>query len=452
MAWVRRWAFPVLLWSCALICLEPTGASTGALPTCEYLDEYYTSNECSAPDWCARAWARGDDQAPPDAGAAGPVRVSAYYTPVDWGSLAQMSRHEQALNESMRPAAAAAAAAFADGNEWVVPAVSGPREYDAAFFCPLLPTGGVRRGTPEAPGASVGDVWDATGAATDAFMCLLSQLHVRPSPGRHEPHGVRATLVEVRDSDDAKSAPGRVEGVAAAPPRWPRWLRVAFRVHAEFLLDTSTLFFLTPAQFAGEVVIREDCGAVRGFHMEVPHRALNADAEWIVATPDVESRTGRRLVRPQYKILHIPRMELSTFPAGPQGPLRTPGRAQNGREDRDAARVVVDYAGLAAPRTTAEGAEGVRRGIDGYVAERGIGARVDWGRGWTRRWPPVATRGGAADWVAADPVAQRLLASFYPFQRGLTYHPPLAALTRARKAGRLVHAVVLWGALDDQSC
>lgn len=41
--------------------------------------------------------------------------------------------------------------------------------------------------------------------------------------------------------------------------------------------------------------------------------------------------------------------------------------------------------------------------------------------------------------------------SFYPFKQ-VTYHAFLDAFKKAQRLNKLVHYILLWGALDDQSC
>jgi hypothetical protein len=58
------------------------------------------------------------------------------------------------------------------------------------------------------------------------------------------------------------------------------------------------------------------------------------------------------------------------------------------------------------------------------------------------------------EWEQAIPLeeARELLKkAMYPFKK-VTYRPFLEALEEAGLRGKLVHSVLLWGALDDQSC
>jgi len=45
----------------------------------------------------------------------------------------------------------------------------------------------------------------------------------------------------------------------------------------------------------------------------------------------------------------------------------------------------------------------------------------------------------------------KLEQSFFPFKQ-VTYYPFLEALKKARELNKYVHFILLWGALDDQSC
>nr|XP_023850645.1 selenoprotein N-like isoform X1 [Salvelinus alpinus] len=76
----------------------------------------------------------------------------------------------------------------------------------------------------------------------------------------------------------------------------------------------------------------------------------------------------------------------------------------------------------------------------------------------------IDSRGGGSDpvqfvfedihWtseISREEAARRLEVTFYPFKK-VSYLPFSEAFQRAQEESKLVHSILLWGALDDQSC
>nr|XP_015204046.1 PREDICTED: selenoprotein N-like [Lepisosteus oculatus] len=53
--------------------------------------------------------------------------------------------------------------------------------------------------------------------------------------------------------------------------------------------------------------------------------------------------------------------------------------------------------------------------------------------------------------ISREEAARRLEVTLYPFKK-VSYLPFLEAFDRAKAENKLVHSILLWGALDDQSC
>lgn len=53
--------------------------------------------------------------------------------------------------------------------------------------------------------------------------------------------------------------------------------------------------------------------------------------------------------------------------------------------------------------------------------------------------------------IKASEAKTLLEQAFYPF-KNIPYYPFLDAFKKAQSLGKLVHYILLWGALDDQSC
>lgn len=155
-------------------------------------------------------------------------------------------------------------------------------EYGADQFRPFLPDGPVE----------VGEVWQID--ARDALP-FLKQFHPGATERMHH---------------------GRGSGVAA-PGAWaclralgPTHAEVVLRVHADFQLEASDepngSSWMTPAQFAGRMLIDRRRNVVTGFELALPDQRANVDLN-IASDFGVSADIGR-----------IPRMELKggvPFPA-----------------------------------------------------------------------------------------------------------------------------------------
>uniref|UniRef100_A0A4W4GXB2 Uncharacterized protein n=1 Tax=Electrophorus electricus TaxID=8005 RepID=A0A4W4GXB2_ELEEL len=174
---------------------------------------------------------------------------------------------------------------------------------------------------------------------------------------------------------------------------------IVFRIHAEFQLNEvpDFPFWFTPGQFTGHVSLSKDASHVRAFHLYVPNdRSLNVDMEWLYGASESSSM--------EVDIGYLPQMELRA--AGPSTPS-----------------VVYDEQGNVID-SRAEGGEPVQ-----FVFEE-------------IRWSSEISR---------EEAARRLDVTFYPFKK-VPYLPFEEAFSRAEAEKKLVHSIVLWGALDDQSC
>lgn len=70
----------------------------------------------------------------------------------------------------------------------------------------------------------------------------------------------------------------------------------------------SLPFWLTPAQFTGNLVISKDCRHVKHFSLNLPaDRKLNVDMEWITQLENKETGESERM---EVEIAHQPKMAL----------------------------------------------------------------------------------------------------------------------------------------------
>lgn len=170
-------------------------------------------------------------------------------------------------------------------------------------------------------------------------------------------------------------------------------------IHAEFQLSEPPdfPFWFSPGQFTGHVILSKDATHVRDFRLFVPnHRSLNVDMEWLYGASE-----GSNM---EVDIGYIPQMELEAL--GPSVPS-----------------VILDE--------------------DGNL----IDSRLPSGE-------PLQFVFEEIQWqqeLSWEEAARRLEVAMYPFKK-VTYLPFTEAFDQAKAKNKLVHSILLWGALDDQSC
>jgi len=174
------------------------------------------------------------------------------------------------------------------------------------------------------------------------------------------------------------------------------FLDISFRVHAEFQLQEVPKhpFWFTPAQFKGRLIISKDHKHVKYLRVYVPNdKRLNVDMEWL------KSDDGHNM---EVDIGYMGQMELRS--TGPSRPA-----TYEGYDIRESLK----------PETTP--AEDILEGLT-----------------WTKE-------------VQVDMCERAMEIEFYPFKK-VPYYNFTEAFERASTEKKLVHSIVLWGALDDQSC
>uniref|UniRef100_A0A8C5QVC9 EF-hand domain-containing protein n=1 Tax=Leptobrachium leishanense TaxID=445787 RepID=A0A8C5QVC9_9ANUR len=174
---------------------------------------------------------------------------------------------------------------------------------------------------------------------------------------------------------------------------------IVFRIHAEFQLNEppNFPFWFTPAQFTGNIVISKDASHVRHFYVFVPNnRSLNVDMEWLYGASESSNM--------EVDIGYLPLMELESF--GPSIPT-----------------VIFDENGEVIDSRHAGGEP-----IEFVFEDINWQSEISW-----------------------QEAAKKLEVTMYPFKK-VSYHPFTEAFDKAYAEKKLVHSVLLWGALDDQSC
>lgn len=174
---------------------------------------------------------------------------------------------------------------------------------------------------------------------------------------------------------------------------------VMFRIHAEFQLSEPPdfPFWFSPGQFTGHIILSKDATHIRDFRLFVPnHRSLNVDMEWLYGPSETNNM--------EVDIGYIPQMELEA--RGPSVPS-----------------VIIDESGNMVSSRLPSG-EPLQ-----FVFED-----IEWHQ--------------ELSWEEA---ARRLEVTMFPFKK-VTYLPFTEAFDRAKVENKLLHSILLWGALDDQSC
>lgn len=173
-----------------------------------------------------------------------------------------------------------------------------------------------------------------------------------------------------------------------------KYVDIVFRIHAEFQLNDPPYypFWFTPAQFKGNLIISRDGSHIEYFHMYVPtDKRLNIDMEWLNG-PETDENM-------EVDIGFIPQMEIQI--TSPSKKVPKDIQEKELPEDKNMAKNVQNMKW--------------KKEISMYDAERSLEI------------------------------------AFYPFKK-IVYYNFTDAFEVAKKENRLVHHILLWGALDDQSC
>uniref|UniRef100_A0A8D0B2G9 EF-hand domain-containing protein n=1 Tax=Salvator merianae TaxID=96440 RepID=A0A8D0B2G9_SALMN len=177
------------------------------------------------------------------------------------------------------------------------------------------------------------------------------------------------------------------------------YYKIAFRIHAEFQLNEPPQFpfWFSPAQFTGYIVLSKDSSHVREFKLFVPNnRSLNVDMEWLYGALENSNM--------EVDIGYLPQMELESLrPSVPS--------------------VIYDENGNVIDSRDPEG-EPIQ-----FIFEE-----ITWQRE-----------------ISWEEAVSRIEVAMYPFKK-VSYLPFTEAFDRAKSESKLVHSILLWGALDDQSC
>ncbi|KAM9037303.1 selenoprotein N-like isoform 1-T2 [Sarcophilus harrisii] len=172
---------------------------------------------------------------------------------------------------------------------------------------------------------------------------------------------------------------------------------VAFRIHAEFQLNQPLHypFWFCPSQFTGHIILSKNSSHVQDFKLFVPNeRSLNVGLQWLHGP----------LLNPHVDLGYLPQMKLEA--SGPSMPSSIQDEKSNETDSCLSSKEAVQFK------------------MEDIV------------------WQQELSR---------EEAAQQLERAMYDFKK-VQYLPFTKAFDRARTEKKLVHSVILWGALDDQSC
>lgn len=172
-------------------------------------------------------------------------------------------------------------------------------------------------------------------------------------------------------------------------------LDIVFRMHAEFQLNKppNYPFWFTPSQFKGRILINRNISSVFYFNMEVPSdRKLNVDMEWLNGPQETDGM--------EVDLGFIPQLQLiSTGPSIKLNNINSNEIFIHGPSDYEASI-----------------------------------SNIEW-----------------SEEIDMEDALKIIEQTMYPFKQ-ITYYNFTEAYIRAKNENKLIHAILLWGALDDQSC
>ncbi|CAN9502087.1 unnamed protein product [Ophioblennius macclurei] len=242
---------------------------------------------------------------------------------------------------------------------------------------------------------AVGDTWWLIPSELNIFTGYLPNNRYHPPTPKGKEVLIHSLLSMFHPRPFIKSRFAPQGAVACVRASSDFYYDIVFRIHAEFQLNDvpDFPFWFTPGQFTGNIVLAKDASHVRHFHLYVPNdRSLNVDMEWLYGASESSNM--------EVDIGYLPQLELqSSRPSTPS--------------------VITDEQGNV---------------VDSPETIRFVFEEISWNAELSRQ-----------------EAARRLELTLYPFKK-VPYLLFSEAFERAEAEKKLVHSILLWGALDDQSC
>uniref|UniRef100_A0A7N8Y2R3 Selenoprotein N n=1 Tax=Mastacembelus armatus TaxID=205130 RepID=A0A7N8Y2R3_9TELE len=245
----------------------------------------------------------------------------------------------------------------------------------------------------------VGDTWWVIPSELNIFTGYLPNNRYHPPTPKGKEVLIHSLLSMFHPRPFIKSRFAPQGTVACIRASNDFYYDIVFRIHAEFQLNDvpDFPFWFTPGQFTGNIVLSKDASHVRHFHLHVPSdRSLNVDMEWLYGASESSNM--------EVDIGYLPQLELQS--TGPSTPSIITDEEGNIIDRRDGNNEPIQF----------------------------VFEDIHW-----------------ASEISQQEAARRLELTLYPFKK-VSYLPFSEAFERAEAEKKLVHSILLWGALDDQSC
>uniref|UniRef100_A0A3Q2W5Y1 Selenoprotein N n=1 Tax=Haplochromis burtoni TaxID=8153 RepID=A0A3Q2W5Y1_HAPBU len=245
----------------------------------------------------------------------------------------------------------------------------------------------------------VGDTWWVIPSELNIFTGYLPNNRYHPPTPRGREVLIHSLLSMFHPRPFIKTRFAPQGAVACIRASNDFYYDIIFRIHAEFQLNDipDFPFWFTPGQFTGNIVLSKDASHVRLFHLYVPNnRSLNVDMEWLYGASESSNM--------EVDIGYLPQLELQS--AGPSTPSVITDEQGNIIDRRDSSNEPIQF----------------------------VFEEIHW-----------------TSEISQEEAARRMEVTFYPFKK-VSYLPFSEAFDRAQAEKKLVHSILLWGALDDQSC
>ncbi|NWJ07937.1 SELN protein, partial [Crypturellus undulatus] len=244
----------------------------------------------------------------------------------------------------------------------------------------------------------LGDPWWIIPSELNIFTGYLSNNRFYPPPPKGKEVLIHKLLSMFHPRPFVKTRFAPQGAVACIQASSSSYYTIAFRIHAEFQLNEPPdfPFWFSPGQFTGYIILSKDSSHVREFKLFVPNnRSLNVDMEWLYGASESSNM--------EVDIGYLPQMELES--TGPSIPSVIHDENGNVIDSRDPSGEPIQF----------------------------VFEEITWQQ--------------EIPWEEA---AQKLELAMYPFKK-VSYLPFTQAFERAKAEKKLVHSILLWGALDDHS-
>lgn len=274
-------------------------------------------------------------------------------------------------------------------HSWKTPAVPSST-FSASHFRAFLPPKNK---------VNVGDTWWVIPSELNIFTGYLPNNRYHPPTPKGKEVLIHSLLSMFHPRPFIKSRFAPQGTVACIRASNDFYFDIVFRIHAEFQLNDvpNFPFWFTPGQFTGNIVLSKDGLHVRHFHLNVPNnRSLNVDMEWLYGASESSNM--------EVDIGYLPQMELKS--TGPSTPSVIIDEEGNVIDSKDINQEPIQF----------------------------VFEDIHW----------------SAE-ISQQEAVHRLEVTLYPFKK-VDYLPFSEAFERAEAENKLLHSILLWGALDDQSC